>query len=245
MMTTLLVVLCLPPLSLAALALLGVAIAFRYRRAGLTLASISLVLLMVLALPAVASGLLASLEQGLPMTPPAAAPPAAIVILSGDLAHADPPSPALDVGELTLERLRARAALHRRTGLPVLLSGGPFRGQRVALASLMARSLADDFGVAARWTETRSQDTWENAERSAEILANEGIRSVYVVTQAWHMRRAIIAFAHFGVTVTAAPTRIDTAPEWILPELIPSSAAWRESYYGLHEWVGCLYYALR
>jgi uncharacterized SAM-binding protein YcdF (DUF218 family) len=244
-MTTLLVVLCLPPVSLAALALLGVGTAFRYRRAGLTLAFVSLALLIVLALPAVADGLLASLEQGLPLAPPGAAPPAAIVILSGDLAHADPPSPALDVGELTLERLRAGAALHRRTGLPVLLSGGPFRGQRVALASLMARSLADDFGVAARWTETRSQDTWGNAQQSAEILAAAGIRSVYVVTQAWHMRRAIIAFAHFGVTVTAAPTRIDTAPEWTLPELIPSSAAWRESYYGLHEWVGRAYYAVR
>ena len=45
------------------------------------------------------------------------------------------------------------------------------------------------------------------AMRSAapRMLREHGIHSVYVVTQAWHMRRAILAFQRTGITVTAAP----------------------------------------
>jgi uncharacterized SAM-binding protein YcdF (DUF218 family) len=214
-------------------------LAIRYRRTGLGLALASLCLLLLLALPAVAKTLIVSLEQGLPLTPPPDAPPGAIVILSGDVGRSDPPFPALDVGHLTLERIRAGVAVHRRTELPILVTGGRLPRDALPIGALMARLLADDLGIAVRWTETESQDTWENAALSAAMLRADGIRSVYLVTHAWHMRRAIMAFEHFGMTVTAAPVRMDRMPEAAAHEFIPTS------YYGLHEWIGCAYYALR
>ena len=60
---------------------------------------------------------------------------------------------------------------------------------------------------------------------SAAILREQGINSVYVVTQAWHMRRALIAFAHTGITVTAAPTRFDRLPTPLAMDFVPESAA--------------------
>ena len=62
----------------------------------------------------------------------------------------------------------------------------------------MADSLRDDFQVPVSWVEDASDDTWENAAFSAEILKKRGIHSVYVVTQGWHMRRAMLAFRHAG-----------------------------------------------
>jgi uncharacterized SAM-binding protein YcdF (DUF218 family) len=235
----------LPPVSLALFGLLGVLIAFRYRRAGLGLALISLVLLLLLAMPVVAKTLLVSLEQGLPLTAEPEAPPAAIVILSGDVSRSDPPLQPLDIGQLTLERIRAGAAVHRRTALPILVTGGRLPGDEVAVGSLMARMLVSDLGIAVRWTETEANDTWENAAASAAILEAEQIRSVYLVTHAWHMRRAVMAFKHFGMKVTAAPVRLDTLPELTIHEFLPTASAWLTSYYGLHEWIGCAYYALR
>ena len=102
--------------------------------------------------------------------------------------------------------MRAGALLHRRTGLPILVTGGTLRTSEPPVAALMADSLVHDFQVPARWVERESRDTWENARLSAAILHEQGITSVYVVTQAWHMRRAIVAFADTGITVTAAPT---------------------------------------
>ena len=69
----------------------------------------------------------------------------------------------------------------------------------------MADSLHDDFGVTVRWQEGRSRTTWENAQFSAEVLLPEGIKRVVVVTQAWHMPRAVWSFQKAGFEVVSAP----------------------------------------
>jgi uncharacterized SAM-binding protein YcdF (DUF218 family) len=197
-------------------------------------------------MPAVSETMLASLEQGLVLTPPADAPPQAIVILGGDVARSGSEDHAVaQVGLLSLDRLRAGAALYQRTQLPILVSGGPLRTNETPLASLMADTLVNDFHVPVRWQEAASRDTWENAQLSAAILRKEGIKSVYVVTQAWHERRALMAFANTGITATAAPTRLDRFPTPYPRDFIPEAVAWHNSYYALHEWIGCAYYALR
>jgi uncharacterized SAM-binding protein YcdF (DUF218 family) len=58
------------------------------------------------------------------------------------------------------------------------------------------------------------------------------------------MRRALIAFAHTGVVVTASPTRLDPAPQAEFSDFIPNVNGWLASYYALHEWIGCLAYSV-
>ena len=94
--------------------------------------------------------------------------------------------------------------LARRTGLPVLVSGGMLRDDDVPLGTLMAMSMVQTFGVTPRWVEAQSHTTWENAEYSAALLQPLGIHSVYVVTHAWHMPRALLAFRHFGLHAVPA-----------------------------------------
>jgi len=234
-----------PPVNLLLVSIAGAVIALRRPRAGLALVGIGLFGLLVLALPITADSLLVSLETGQAFTAAAKPAPGAIVILAGDVLRLAGKPPKTEVGELTLERLRAGAALYRRVRLPVLATGGAPREGGLPIATLMEQSLAQDFNIPVRWTETRSEDTWENAGDSAAILAKAGIRSVYLVTHAWHMRRGKIAFAHFGIAVTAAPVRLDAPPAVRLGKFVPSAKAWMTSYFALHEWIGCGYYALR
>jgi uncharacterized SAM-binding protein YcdF (DUF218 family) len=234
----------LSPVFLVLLALIGLLIARRFR-SGILLAWCGVLGALVLAVPLVGGAMLMALEQNLPLTPPANAPPQAVVVLAGDImrdgAASEPPQPGL----LSLERLRAAAAVFHRTGLPILISGGPLNEGDASLATVMAYTLVHDFRVPVRWEEDISRDTWENAHMSAAILRAQGISSIYVVTHAWHMRRAIKAFADTGITVTAAPTRFDYLPDSWARALVPDSSAWRLSLYALHEWVGSAYYALR
>ena len=231
-----------PPINLLLLALAGFAL--RRRPAGRWLCGLGLTGLLVLALPLTNQLLFLGIEQYVP--PPAdAPPPTAIVILSADARRVSDTPITVDVGLLTLERIRAGAALQRATGLPVLVSGGIIKRGQSSLAALMTQSLAADFATPVRWQESTSRDTWENAANSAALLHASGIHSVFLVTHAWHMRRSLIAFRHFGITATPAPVPFSRALQLHFGEFVPTVGAWADSYYVLHEWVGCVWYALR
>lgn len=229
----------IPPPSLVYVALGGILLArARHARLGLAVAGVALALLLMLGVAGTGDALLVSLEGGLPLRPPPDAPPQAIVILSGDVDHTPD---GLQPGRLTLQRLLAGARLWRRTHLPVLVSGGALEPGETPIALVMARTLEHDFQVPVRWTEARSETTWENAADTAAILLPAGIRSVYVVTHAWHERRSVLAFRHFGMLPTAA----SVPPDVVDGGGLPSVAGWSRSFDALHEWAGLLVYSFR
>ena len=199
----------MPPTGLITLLLAGLLLTTRRRRTGLALIWVGTLGLYLLATPFVANTMLLALETGFPTEPPADHKPAAIVVLGGEIVRSRASQLHARPGPLTFERLQTAAALARKTGLPILVSGGLTQVDVPAVATVMAKSLTDDFGVPPRWVEDQSIDTWENARLSAAILRNEGINSVYVVTNSWHMPRALLSFAGTDLTVTAAPTPLD------------------------------------
>ena len=235
-LTALPTALLLPPVNLLVPCAAGLLLWRRRPRTARWLLTAGLAGLLVLSLPVVSRALITSLETGLPLTPPAAGPPGAIVILSAEALRSNG---VLEPGPLTLERLRAGAALHRSTGLPVLVTGGVADDDDDGtLAATMARSLRDDFNVPVRWMEEASQDTRENAALSAPLLLRDGVRSAYVVTHAWHMKRSVMAFTGTGIAVTAAPVRMDQGPDGRASGFVPRARSWLDSYWALHEWAG-------
>ena len=233
-----------PPVNLLFVTIAGLVLICFKRRAGRWISGVGVFLLLILAMPVASDSLLTLLEDNRPTTVPGDLP-AAIVILSGDVQHIDGAEPQLGIGFLTLERLRAGAAVYRSTNLPVLTTGGIIGRKGPPVAELMAQSLAQDFSVPTRWVEPASRTTWENAELSGAILKAQNIHSIYLVTHAWHMRRALIAFTHFGIAVTPAPVSLDRPPTLGLGEFLPQASDWLHSYYAFHEWIGCAWYALR
>ena len=128
-----------------------------------------------------------------------------IVVLGSGREEADPAWGSDQPSVTAIERLRYAARLHRASGLPVLISGGLHYGEPPSEAGLMADALQRDFGVATRWREERSRTTWENAQFSAELLREQGIRRVVLVTQAAHMPRSRWCFERAGLEVVVAP----------------------------------------
>jgi uncharacterized SAM-binding protein YcdF (DUF218 family) len=240
--------LALPPLLLVLAGFAGGLLAWRGWRPGALLAMLAGAGLLLLATPLAAGLLRATLERevapGAPAEGAAAGgvPLGAIVVLGAEMVHGREGG---DIGPLTLERLRAGAALHRRTGLPLLVTGGPLSPGSAPIAVLMARSLAADFGAAPRWVEPRARDTRENAAFSAALLRGEGIGAAYLVTHAWHLPRAQAAFARQGFATAAAPVRLDPMPDGRLSEWLPRADHLGESWFFLREWAGRLVYALR
>lgn len=207
-----------PPGIIILAALLGLLLQLRWRALGGLLVLLSVAVLFALSLPQTGRALIAPLEASSPPLPVATLTPEdakkradAIVVLGGGrYAHASEYGDTDAVNEATLHRLRYAAWLHRRTGLPVLVTGGAPFGEDTAEALLMQAALEEDFQIRPKWAETRSRNTHENAVFSKEILAAAGIRRVYLVTHAWHMPRAQWAFINAGLDVVPAPMGFST-----------------------------------
>jgi len=232
-----------PPLNALGAAVIG--FFFRRRRAGRVVLGAGLAVLWLTSLPVVADSLIYSLES--PPPPVTGEAPQAIVVLGGDATSVLRDGVYhTDLGVLSLARVRAGAQVARRTHLPVLITGGSLGRGEPAIAQVMAESLQQDFGQSAPWVEQNSRDTWENAALSAPILHRKGIDRVYVVTHAWHMRRALVAFRAAHLTAVAAPVELDAPADFgELGDYLPHCGAWQRSFYALHEWIGCAWYALR
>jgi uncharacterized SAM-binding protein YcdF (DUF218 family) len=241
----LLEMLVLPPANLPLLAVAGMIVRRWHRRLGEWLTAASCVLLIALSMPFFSGILLVALEQRLPSDAAIGDKPGAIVLLTGDIDRFDGDDRGFAPGRLTLDRERACSIVFRRAQLPVLVTGGILQAGDPPISEVTAQSLRDDFQVPVRWMETRSRDTWENAEYSAAILRANGISTVYLVTHAWHMRRALLAFHHFGIRVIPAPVQIDRYPSLSLSDLMPNVRGWVTTFYAVHEWLGYAAYALR
>jgi uncharacterized SAM-binding protein YcdF (DUF218 family) len=244
-MRAVILTLAIPPMGFVVTLVLGLLLQQSWRRFGRRLTWASLVGLVLLAMPVISSSLLLALETGFPTVPPPDHPPQAIIVLGGEVIRAVQEPLGVRPGLLTLDRLRTGAALHRRTGLPILVTGGTTQPDTPPVAAVMDASLRDDFQAPAKWVESKARDTWENARLSAAILKPLGITSVYVVTNAWHMRRAMLAFQGTGLTVTAAPTALDDplGPNWF--DFVPRTGAWQTASFAIHEWIGYVWYHLR
>jgi uncharacterized SAM-binding protein YcdF (DUF218 family) len=237
----------LPPLGCVLAALLGLVLIRRRPALGAGMIMSSLAILILASTPFIGERMLRAREApalAAGERSGAALPAAqAIVILGGGLNPASPEYADDTVSSPTLERLRYGAVLQRRTGLPILVSGGRPYETRLSEAETMRQSLETDFRTPARWVEEQSLNTRENAERSRQMLARESIDAIYLVTHAWHMPRARRAFERAGFKVTAAPTGY-TALTPGLAAWVPSAPALRNTHVALREWLGEVWYRL-
>jgi len=239
----------LPPMSLLVAALIG-QILWGATTTGRRAVTAILFLSYLLSTPLISDTLLSTLEIYPPLPTDGLMPQGAqaIVVLSAE-SLMTPEYSAPSPGPMTLERLRYGAFLQRRTGLPVLVTGGTSSGRSFSMGSVMRQSLADDFHVPVAWVEEQAQDTHQNATRSAAILKPEGITRILLVTHAWHMARAKLVFERAGVTVIPAPTAFTRGTpirkigigEYVW-DLLPSAKAMQNSYFAFHEMIGLSYY---
>lgn len=236
----------MPPLNLYLLAALGgVLLMLGWRRSGRTLVSLSLVLLFLLSTPAVAYFLLNRLQAGITvLKEPRATQAQAIVILGGSRQIASPEYGGRDIPAVyALGRLRYGAWLHEQTGLPILVSGGSPERRPESEASIMARALRESFKVPVRWLEDQSDNTEQNARNSARILKAAGVQRILLVSDAWHLPRALPMFADQGLQVTAAPTNFNYGGGLhFMQRWLPQAPALTLSYFATREWVGQWWY---
>jgi uncharacterized SAM-binding protein YcdF (DUF218 family) len=238
----------LPPGGILVLLLAGIALRPRRPRLGTGLLVLAALTLYALSVAPVADTLVAGLESfpALAVDDPRLGDREAIVVLGGGRARA-PELGGPTVSASALQRLRYAARLHRRTGLPLAVSGGIVFGDGPAEARLMAAALERDFAVTARWVEAASRNTEQNAALSRQVLAADGVRRIVLVSHAAHLPRAVLMFRDQGFDVLPAPTGFlgGFGSGYRLLDWLPSAKLFWHSAFALREQLGRLWYALR
>ena len=170
----------------------------------------------------------------------------AIVILSSERDKNAKEYGGDTVGKYTLLRCRYGAFLQRKTGLPILVSGGwVLDKEGKSLAQVMAEVLREDFHAEKVWLEDESRTTGENAIFSGKFLAQKNINAVYLVTQAWHMPRSVVAFEKAGLKVIPAPTAFEGENSFEFMDILPNANSISKTRFALHEMVGAFWYKIR
>jgi len=241
----------LPPGGLILLA--GVGLIYWRRAWGRGLVVMALLLCWALATEVVRDQLLAPLEQryaAFSMDAAALAEkPTAIVLLGGGIHQHSPAYGGVDVlPRAAMLRTVYAAYLSKQSGLPIYASGGKvLRDEGAPEAVVMRRVLVKQLGVAADAVvaESASTNTWQNAAQIRQRLAADRIQRVVLVTSAWHMWRAVTAFAAHDMQVIPAPCDyLSEQKRYDLRSYLPNWQVFADSSEVLHEYLGLLWYRL-
>jgi len=106
------------------------------------------------------------------------------------------------------------------------------------------------------WLQDQSQNTYEDALYSAEMLHEKGITEIILVTSAMHMPRSVALFEKQGLHVIPAPTdftiteknwqaQMQLKPDLLLLNLIPNSSSLSLTTNVFKEYLGMTIYRLR
>ena len=214
----------------------------RRKARGMTVALFMLaVLIFASSVPPVSEALLHRLEYKFA---PADIKGADVIVVLGGGTVGDVPLPQGWSGQLhdvAAQRLLAAYALHRRTGLPILASGGEVlsgEGQESRFMRDVLVSLGMD-GMKII-LEDRSLNTTENAQFTAEILKGKGFSHPLLVTSAFHMPRSVQNFERAGVKVLPYPVGFysSRAFQTNLLSWVPTYSAMRGTGLALKEYMG-------
>ena len=230
-----------PPGIFILLGLTGLWLTRRYRRAGNLLLVLTFSMLWLVSTPWFSYHLLNSLQDQYPDLPELPADADSIIVLSGGVTVS---GDDYKLADASFERLHTAAMLAKKSGLPVIMTGGKVWGARQSEAALMADVLKNDFAVSTVLIEEDSKTTWEHPLYLKPLLVEHGFQKPVIVTHAWHMPRAIFSFQQHELDVLAGPAHRSEPllMEKSFIQYLPNASSIERTRIALHEWLGLLVY---
>ncbi len=239
------------PLGLAIVLTILALLLGRFRRISQLALRLVIVLLWLPAMPVTANLLSIAWEAAYPQVPVADLPRAdVIVLLGGFVGQPVPPRVVPDLNASVDRLFEAARLYHAGKAAHIVATAGDVPWDTVVEPEAhLIGGLLGELGVPASAVvlESKSRNTRENAVFTKPILADRGWHSVLLVTSASHMRRAMAAFRHAGMAVTAATADVDAHyPIYgSMLDFLPNAGALADTTNIIHEAIGLIYYRLR
>jgi uncharacterized SAM-binding protein YcdF (DUF218 family) len=232
----------LPPGINLFLLLVGLVLCCVWRKLGLSILCLGFLSLYALSTPYVAYHLADVLQQQYPLVSATGVKAAqAIVVLGGGNEVAVEYGDKVVPSDASRHRLEYAAFLAQQMHLPIIVSGG--KTTRVAEADVMADYLRDHYQLSVFAREDQSLTTADESRMLAPLLQEKQIKTIYLVTNAWHMPRSVFIFRCRGVEVIPAPMGYFVyGPGYAFLSFLPNMNALQTSSVVMHEFIGLAWY---
>lgn len=219
----------------------------RLERLGCLLLAISTGMLLIASLPIVANALLYSLERQYGESTVAdLAHVDAVVVLSGGYLRGKEPSQDRLAGDTYFRVLCGVDAFKSSPGRWLIMSGRSGGVRHTRMVELM-REVAVGHGVPQEkiLLEPFSRNTLEHPRELRKLAQIDQTAAIAVVTDAWHMRRAMGEFKRYFQGVKPIPCGIHALPTVGLRDFLPHVGGLGRTTTMLHEYIGSVWYGLR
>ncbi len=146
------------------------------------------------------------------------------------------------------KRLAYGIILAKQNNIPLLFTGGGIKNSKEADNIKKDIELFEKtFNFRLKtYYENKSLDTFQNAKFTLNLLKKYNLnKTIYLVTSAYHMKRSIIIFKHFGFVVIPKPVGYLVDKEYTFYDYLPSMNNLENSYKAIHEYFGILSLWLR
>jgi uncharacterized SAM-binding protein YcdF (DUF218 family) len=170
--------------------------------------------------------------------------PQAVVVLGGG----SNPTDILKAYPDAFKREIYGLLLAKKHNLPFVFTGGgitkPTEAENIKKdIKLIEKTCGCDIKT---YFEDKSLDTYENAEYTAKLFDKLNLpKKIYLVTSAYHMKRSIKLFRHFGFKTVPKPVGFFYNPTYTLWDIFPHEGSFNVSYKAIHEYFGLLSLKLR
>ncbi|GAX87163.1 conserved hypothetical protein [Lebetimonas natsushimae] len=169
--------------------------------------------------------------------------PKAVVVLGG----AVNPKDVLRSYPETFKREIYGVLLAKKYNLPFVYTGGGMKIKEadyvkkdVMLIKEICNCKIKDF------YEKNSLDTYQNAKFTAKLFKKLKLKKeIFLVTSAYHMKRAIKLFKHFDFKIIPKPVGFFYKPYYTYWDIFPNENNFHKSYRAIHEYLGLLSLKLR
>lgn len=216
----------------------------RRRRASIMFYVVSLGMVVAIGCGPVPIWLLDSLQSAYATRPAVEWGKRNAIILLGAGTEKIPGANSVEPGFFASGRILAAVELYRacrntNEDCKILVSGGDPRRHGVSEAKAYQETLLS-LGVSSGdvLTESESMNTWQNAQFSLPLLRQFQADREVLVTSAFHLKRSVLYFAHFGME--PLPVRADYLPGAL--SVIPLSYNFTVTDFALLEYIGIARY---
>jgi uncharacterized SAM-binding protein YcdF (DUF218 family) len=167
----------------------------------------------------------------------------AVVVLGGGINPNDVFSASPDAFKREVYGL----VLAKKYDLPFIYTGGgikikeaDFIKKDVELIKKICNCKIKDF------YERNSLDTYENAKYTSKVFEKLKLKKeIFLVTSAYHMKRAIKLFKHFSFKIIPKPIGFFYEHYYTIWDIFPNEENFHKSYKAIHEYFGLLSLILR